>query len=71
MGWKVLKVEYLYQGKYYDKYNYDHLVNKKIKLDKIKNAILKNVKKLILNINRLTVFLILFKYLESLIVHTI
>ena len=67
MGWKVLDIKYNYNGRYYNKFDYDRLItikwNKEKKIYKFKKDLTYFYK----NINHLLIFLIIFRIFEQII----
>ncbi len=61
MGWKVLDIKYKYKDHYYSYADYDRLIEKEWQKDKKLFQIKKGIKETLKNINRVMVFLILFK----------
>ena len=65
-GWKVIEVLYNYKGKYYSKNDYDSILYRKRKKDKLITSIKRNIIKIYNNLIYPIALLIMIRLLEVL-----
>lgn len=66
MGWRVLSIKYFYKGKYYDRVDFDKLVDRDWNKHKKINLIKKKISSLYHNLSYFFILLILMKTYGSL-----